>query len=383
MLLIIALILVSIFIYLFKDTIKKFPVLFYIGTAVVAVLVYLLQSLDMPVFVQQNIIGLFSKGTLGTALFIVVMYTGALPNKSKLIAPLMRIRGELSIIACILVLIHNVTYGKTYYRALFKANSGISTTQIIAAYISIFIVVLMLILTFTSFKVIRSKFKPKKWKQLQRSAYLFYGLLYVHIMLINIPYARAGLVPYGINAVIYTIVFAVYAAMRIKKHYLLKQRLKNKDANDNTSKINTVVYIPAAILCVFVAFLCFTNTSKTTDKDNDIEYANTDTTKSDNAGNSSNKFKADGDYTGTAVCEVYGYTVTVTMTVENDVITAVNATSDATSQDISYFNKAVEKVPDAIVEKQAVAGVDTVAGATKSSSAIKKAFYNAYKFALN
>ena len=236
MLLIIALILVSIFIYLFKDTIKKFPVLFYIGTAVVAVLVYLLQSLDMPVFVQQNIIGLFSKGTLGTALFIVVMYTGALPNKSKLIAPLMRIRGELSIIACILVLIHNVTYGKTYYRALFKANSGISTTQIIAAYISIFIVVLMLILTFTSFKVIRSKFKPKKWKQLQRSAYLFYGLLYVHIMLINIPYARAGLVPYGINAVIYTIVFAVYAAMRIKKHYLLKQRLKNKDANENRSE---------------------------------------------------------------------------------------------------------------------------------------------------
>lgn len=51
-------------------------------------------------------------------MFVVVMYTGALPKGNKLIAPLMKIRGELSITAAILVLCHNFTYGITYFKML-------------------------------------------------------------------------------------------------------------------------------------------------------------------------------------------------------------------------------------------------------------------------
>ena len=51
----------------------------------------------------------------------------------------------------------------------------------------------MLILTVTSFPQVRKKMNAVKWKKLQRTAYIFYGLIYAHILLINVPYARITL----------------------------------------------------------------------------------------------------------------------------------------------------------------------------------------------
>lgn len=80
----------------------------------------------------------------------------------------------------------------------------------------------MIVFTVTSFPSVRKKMQAKKWKQLQRTAYVFYGLMYVHIILINIPYARLGLGMYVANVVIYSIVFLGYAAMRISKAISVK-----------------------------------------------------------------------------------------------------------------------------------------------------------------
>ena len=123
MLLIISLIIVALFIYFLKDSLKKYANIFYIGAAVISIAVFLLEFLPMHLFVKNNILGIFAKGSLGTAMFVVVMYTGALPKGNKLIAPLMKIRGELSITAAILVLCHNFTYGMTYFRMLFTKTS--------------------------------------------------------------------------------------------------------------------------------------------------------------------------------------------------------------------------------------------------------------------
>jgi DMSO/TMAO reductase YedYZ heme-binding membrane subunit len=132
---------------------------------------------------DQSTQEIFAKGSLGTAMFVVVMYTGALPKGNKLIAPLMKIRGELSITAAILVLCHNFTYGMTYFRMLFTKTSLLSATQLAAAVISLVLIAIMIVLTVTSFPSVRKKMQAKKWKQLQRTAYVFYGLMYVHIML--------------------------------------------------------------------------------------------------------------------------------------------------------------------------------------------------------
>ena len=222
MLLIISLIIVALFIYFLKDSLKKYANIFYIGAAVISIAVFLLEFLPMHLFVKNNILGIFAKGSLGTAMFVAVMYAGALPKGSKLIAPLMKIRGELSITAAILVLCHNFTYGMTYFRMLFTKTSLLSATQLAAAVISLVLIAIMIVLTVTSFPSVRKKMQAKKWKQLQRTAYVFYGLMYVHIMLINIPYARLGLGMYVANVVIYSIVFLGYAAMRISKAISVK-----------------------------------------------------------------------------------------------------------------------------------------------------------------
>ena len=254
MLLIISLIIVSLFIYFLKDSLKKHAGIYYIGAAVISIAVFLIGFLPMPLFLKNNILGIFAKGSLGTAMFVAVMYAGALPKGSKLIAPLMKIRGELSITAAILVLCHNFTYGMTYFRMLFTKTSLLSATQLAAAVISLVLIAIMLVLTVTSFPSVRKKMKAKKWKQLQRTAYVFYGLMYVHIMLINIPYARLGLGTYIANVVIYSIVFLGYAAMRIAKAVSVKAARAGKTYG---KKPETVLYGLALVICAVMTVSCF------------------------------------------------------------------------------------------------------------------------------
>lgn len=463
MLLIISLIIVALFIYFLKGSLKKHAGIYYIGAAVISIAVFLIGFLPMPLFLKNNILGIFAKGSLGTAMFVAVMYAGALPKGSKLIAPLMKIRGELSITAAILVLCHNFTYGITYFRMLFIKPEALSATQLTAAIISIILITIMLVLTVTSFQAVRKKMKAKKWKQLQRTAYVFYGLMYVHIMLINIPYARLGLGTYIANVVIYSIVFLGYAAMRIAKAVSVKAARAGKTYG---KKPETVMYGLALVLCVVMTFLCFAGrkttamasgggeeweeffneetvaalvkeaessladdaaltaegTTEAGQADNQSD-TQTDNSGLDNsaAGNSGSgntsgndsesgnqtaqpgnlsdgssdsqggnagsdtpantTFKADGTYTGSAVCEAYNYNVTVTIVILGDTITSVTAESEAGAQDVQYFNMANAKVPAQLLANQSTSGVDAVAGATKSSNAIKKAFYYAYKSA--
>ena len=463
MLLVISLIIVSLFIYFLKDSLKKHAGIYYIGAAVISIAAFLIGFLPMPLFVKNNVLGIFAKGSLGTAMFVAVMYAGALPKGSKLIAPLMKIRGELSITAAILVLCHNFTYGMTYFKMLFIKPAALSATQLTAAIISIILITIMLVLTVTSFQAVRKKMKAKKWKQLQRTAYIFYGLMYVHIMLINIPYARLGLGTYIANVVIYSIVFLGYAAMRIAKAVSVKAARAGKTYG---KKPETVLYGLALVLCVVMTFLCFagrkttamasggdeeweeffneetvaalvkeaesslagdaaltaegTTESGQTDNQSDTQADNSGLDNSA-AGNTSGKtsgndsesgnqaaqpdnssdggssdsqggnsgsdtpanttFKADGTYMGSAVCDTYNYNVTVTIVISGDVITSVTATSEAGAQDVQYFNMANAKVPAQLLANQSTSGVDSVSGATRSSNAIKKAFYYAYKSA--
>lgn len=462
MLLVISLIIVSLFIYFLKDSLKKHAGIYYIGAAVISIAVFLIGFLPMPLFVKNNILGIFAKGSLGTAMFVAVMYAGALPKGSKLIATLMKIRGELSITAAILVLCHNFTYGMTYFKMLFIKPAALSATQLTAAIISLVLIIIMLVLTVTSFPSVRKKMKAKKWKQLQRTAYVFYGLMYVHIMLINIPYARLGLGTYIANVVIYSIVFLGYAAMRIAKAVSVKAARAGKTYG---KKPETVLYGLALVLCVVMTFLCFagrkttamasggdeeweeffneetvaalvkeaesslagdaaltaegTTESGQTDNQSDTQADNSGLDNSA-AGNTSGKtsgndsesgnqtaqpgnlsdgssdsqggnsgsdtpanttFKADGTFTGTAECENFKYNITVTIIISGDTITSVTATSDADRDNMPYFEMANAKVPAQLLANQSTSGVDSVSGATKSSNAIKKAFYYAYKSA--
>lgn len=378
MLFIISLVIVAAFVYFCGEALKKHPYGFYIGAAVLSAAAFtadvMCHGSTASAFAKKNIIGIMTKGSLGTAMFVAVMYAGALPDRTGVKKRLMRIRGELSITAAVIVLCHNITYGRTYFRLLFTDSTAMPLTQRIAAVISLLLIVLLIVLTVTSFPSVRKKMNSRSWKKLQRSAYVFYALTYVHIMLISVPYARSGLIASRINVVVYSIVFMVYAAMRLTK-CIYRHRSSAPDAHRMAAAVRTGCALIGISVCV-VAFAG--NNDDTGDIMSGVIQGRQDSAVADTGAGAQ---KNTGTYTGTAVCDVYGYTVTVTMTMENGKITEVTAVSDADRQNAEYFDMANIPVTQGIIEKQGTKGVDAVSGATLSSKAIKTAFYNAYKSA--
>ena len=172
---------------------------------------------NIPEFIRFYILPLFTNSAFATSLFIVVMYTGALKNGSKLMKLLFPIRAELSIIACILTLAHNIIFGRYNFVALFTNPKSMSFNMLLAAIVSLMLIAIMLPLMITSFPNIRKKIKYKSWKNLQRFAYAFYGLTYFHIMLIMMPIAKTGNTKYIINVLVYSVVYLTYAVLRINK----------------------------------------------------------------------------------------------------------------------------------------------------------------------
>lgn len=185
----------------------------------------------MPAWFTTTILPILIKSTFSTAIFVIVMYTGAFKNGSKLIKFLMPIRAELSIIAGILTLAHNISFGKNHFVNLFTAPEVMSTNMKAAAGVSIILITIMVPLLITSFPSVRKLMKPKVWKNLQRSAYLFYALIYVHVMLIMVPVAMSGDTTYIINVLVYSVVFITYAVMRIAKYFAKKSAAKSKRAS--------------------------------------------------------------------------------------------------------------------------------------------------------
>lgn len=298
MLFIVALIISIIFVAVFKELLKKYPNIFYITAAVISIAAFVCSSyVTMPGWVSDYVVGIFAKGSLGTAFFVLVMYASAMKNTWKATKTLMKIRGELSIMGCVLVLCHNCTYGRTYFRMLFTKPQSLSATQMTAAIISLVLITIMLILTVTSFPNVRKKMNAVKWKKLQRTAYIFYGLIYVHILLINIPYARRGMSEYIINVAVYSLVFVNYAMMRIHKAVAKKvKKIACSDEKKNVYAVSLKVGLTVAGLIVIVGamFMCFAGIDNNDNKEQDKVYAQlTD----NNQNNNDNKVLTEQDKT--------------------------------------------------------------------------------------
>lgn len=251
MLLIISLVLAVAFVFLCGKALKKHPILFYSGAGIITIVLALIPFDGVPDFVNNYILALFRRGSLATAIFIIVMYTGALKNGSALMKRLIVIRGELSIMASIMILCHNIFFGKTYFVRLFTSALTMPVTQFLAAIASLLMLVIMIPLTIMSFPKVRKKMKPKLWKRLQRFAYVFYALIYIHIFLLTYSSAQARRGDYALSLILYTIIFGVYLVMRVRK-YLLKKNSNIKLALNAGSGICTVGIVGAICLFVFL-----------------------------------------------------------------------------------------------------------------------------------
>lgn len=208
------------FVLLFTKIIKKYSVLFYLLATAIALffMMYMtLGNIKIPEKIYTYVIRPLSQGTISTALFSIVMWIGALDRKNKVIKKLFSIRGEMSIIACILALSHNIYYGFIFLPTLFTNPMSMGATYLSATITTIILNILMIPLMATSFITIRKRIKYPMWKKIQRMAYVFYMLMYVHIMIVFVPNIGIG-TSYVVNVVVYSVVFLGYAIVRVSKY---------------------------------------------------------------------------------------------------------------------------------------------------------------------
>ncbi len=401
MLFLFSLIIAAIFALTAKSTIKRHPYPWYIGALVLTLFVSLFPfSRDLPESVTF-VLDLFRRGALACALWCIVMWTGAFSNGSKLIKRLMPVRGELSIFAAMLTLGHNIGYGRTYFIRFFTDAASLPANQLAACIITLVLLAIMIPLTILSFPKIRKRMKAKKWKQIQRFAYLFYALLYIHIMLLFLPLAQNGRDGYYFSVLVYTAIFFGYAICRIRKWYFLKKKPSHK---------REITAACAVLFAVILAIVCVAAKPKDTATDNaqnteatetletienteiGSESATTASKSSSNAASetelstdsetiskedsegsdNSDSTLTDGVYEAKAAG--YDGTVKVTVTIEGGKITDISCSS--TESDLWYFDKCKNKVVSEILEAQNTE-VDAVSGATYSSNGIKNAVQKA------
>ena len=198
-----------------KDLIRAYPAAFYVVALSLSLMYAVTSHVSFPFWLQQMLFLLMQKGTLATALFVVVMYMGVFKGHDLVKHRLMPTRATLSIMACILVLGHVAKYLGAYL-ARFGALSGVIRSGLVVA-IACF--ALMLVLGATSFQAVRRRMSGEGWARLQKSAYVFYALVYAHLVLLLLPSAMSG--AGGGNAAqsiaVYTVVFGVYAVLRAGK----------------------------------------------------------------------------------------------------------------------------------------------------------------------
>lgn len=201
---------------------RKHPIPFYVG-AIVLVVLYVW---GMQTGVRGDIWSVFQplmqRCALAFMLFSVVMFVGVLGDKNPLRTRLMPIRRQLSILACIFAVGHITFYASSYVPRLSNAFSGnLAFSLGLAALIT----ALMAVLWVTSAQAVKHSLKAATWKAIQRLAYPFYLLTYVHLALLLMPSAMVGNQVAVISIVVYSVVVGAYVVLRVGR------ALANRAAN--------------------------------------------------------------------------------------------------------------------------------------------------------
>lgn len=360
------------FCYFLRKSIKKHAKYYYIGALVISLFTIFVSASMLPAPLATFMSTFFQYGTVATAMFSLVMYTNAFHNGSFIQKTFMPIRAELSIIACILAYGHNIYTGKSYFVMLFTHADKMSTSTICATLLTLVLLLIMTPLFVTSFKSVRKKMKPKSWKKLQQWAYVFYMLIYVHIMCLILPLAFTGNSTYILDVVVYSVVFLGYATLRLLKYY--------KKSNKKIA-IGLIVAMYVALGAVLLVNIVDMTTepavSETTESTESIESDEVETESDAVPEEPTSPYAidltaiADGTYTGSA--DGFNGAVTVTVTMTDGAIEKI--TLDEHIDDEEYMNSATS-IRKKIVEAQDI-DVDVITGATYSSNGIKNAVLDA------
>ncbi|SHJ21158.1 FMN-binding protein [Pseudobutyrivibrio xylanivorans] len=367
MVFLISLCLALIFILVCGDSLKKNPVPFYIGTFAISFLSIFAAWSDMamPALIENWIIPIVAGGGLTGAFFAIVMYAGAFPNRSLGAKTFIPLRGPLSIIASINGLGHSVAYGLSYYKKALNGFSELSTSLIIFIVLSTIMTLIMIPLFITSFVSVRRKMKAVTWKKLQRMAYIFYALLFVHVMMLMVPPALKGSKGYDITVFVYVFIYLSYLVCRLAK-------ATGATAEKLPRKQMVLVSLSLLVATSTVAVIN-ANIEKPEEKpDEKLASEKIEQTTDLSATNT----LKDGTFTGEGMGN--NGTIAVEVTITGGEISDIVFTKF--SDDAEYFDveKDGKEMIDQVLQAQS-ADVDTIAGATYSSEGFLAAVKDALK----
>ncbi|OLR65664.1 hypothetical protein [Peptoniphilus porci] len=219
MILVESIIIVLLFVALFKNLIKRNSIPFYILAALINFMYIKIASMPMvkelnPA-ISKYLLGPLNRGAIGTAFIIIVMYIGVL-KKDQFVRELMQIRGELAIIGSIIIFGHNILFGKIFFVQFFTDMSSLEPLKLVATIISLVMIAILIPLFLTSFKTIRKKMNPGSWKKLQKLAYTFFYLIFIHVIVLYSGHIKDKV----LDVVIYVLIWGYYTIKLVQKNQI-------------------------------------------------------------------------------------------------------------------------------------------------------------------
>ncbi len=228
-----ALVFAGAFSLVFAPVLRKHPVPFYVLFIVACVLSFSSVLIFVPTlyYVDQLLASCYT----GVAIYLLVMFAGALPKSWAVTKRLLSVRSELSILGGFVILFHVVKVLPMVPLAFTSAYSRIWGDALPWMFVATVVVGVPLLVCFlvpwiTSFKFIRNRMEHKKWKRVQRLAYPFMALLVAQGMLLaagHATYVGAGdarFVNYVVVAATYGVIGVTYLALKLVQRRKKKAR---------------------------------------------------------------------------------------------------------------------------------------------------------------
>lgn len=302
----------------FNRFIKKRFNILCVVVTILSILSYFIKDLNSTI----------NAGFAGFAFFIVVMFQSALKKGGNLYKRTLAVRKEYSIFGFIFLIPHALIF-------LIGENQVLEWNGIISFLI-------MVPLFITSFIVIRKKMSATKWRRLHFMSYIAYMLMFAHVMMVSENASR----------LIYIMFIGVYLFLKIKNNGFSKL--------DTPFKKSIIFTLLIITICVNVYVFSISN--------NFIDFKN--------------YLYNDGIYYGEAA-GFKGKKVKVNVGIKNDSIIDIEVIDFGGTEphEGTDFEQSVHQLKGQIIDTQSLE-VDTISGATKSTTGLKKAVNDALKRAV-
>jgi DMSO/TMAO reductase YedYZ heme-binding membrane subunit len=214
--LVLALIITPLAAYALSKPLHRLPLFFY-GIALLAcalgLYLVLVPSVNPLLKAYANLI---QRGHVAIALFALVMFVGVFSEGSRFRCALMPVRSELSLLACILVCGHFIPY-LSQYIGMLSNSLALKASVAFSLFVAFALLIFLTILSVTSITFVKRHMSTMAWKRIQCLAYPFFAFIYLHLLGYFLPSALHGAASAVLTLSTYTVVFAAYLILRIKK----------------------------------------------------------------------------------------------------------------------------------------------------------------------